>query len=91
MLRMAADEDFNGRIVRGVLRQLPKLDLVRVQDIGLSGATDYEILESVARDGRLSLTHDASTIPKYAYDRVSANERMPGIAVQCGMSFVSRP
>ncbi len=29
MLRLAADENFNGRIVRGLLRALPDLDLVR--------------------------------------------------------------
>lgn len=32
MLRLAADENFDGRIVRGLLRVLPDLDLVRVQD-----------------------------------------------------------
>ena len=37
MLRLAADENFNGNIVRGLLRRNPKLDIVRVQDVGLSG------------------------------------------------------
>jgi hypothetical protein len=32
MLRLAADENFDGRIVRGLLRVLPDLNLVRVQD-----------------------------------------------------------
>jgi hypothetical protein len=40
MLRFAADENFNGDIVRGLLRRNPKLDIVRVQDVGLSGADD---------------------------------------------------
>ena len=31
MLRLAADETFNGDIVRGLLRRNPKLDIVRVQ------------------------------------------------------------
>ena len=31
-LRFAADENFDGRIVRGLLRILPDLDLIRVQD-----------------------------------------------------------
>ena len=35
MLRLAADENFNGDIVRGLLRRNPKLDIVRVQDVGL--------------------------------------------------------
>ena len=38
MLRLAADENFNNRIVRGLLHRKPDLDIVRIQDIGLSGA-----------------------------------------------------
>jgi hypothetical protein len=30
MLKLAADEDFNNRIIRGSLRRAPELDLVRV-------------------------------------------------------------
>ena len=36
MLRLAADENFNADIVRGLLWRLPDLDIVRVQDAGLS-------------------------------------------------------
>ena len=35
MLRLATDEDFNNRILRGLLRRKPNLDIVRVQDAGL--------------------------------------------------------
>ena len=44
MLRFAADENFNGDIVRGLLRRNPQLDVVRVQDAGLSGADDPSVL-----------------------------------------------
>ena len=40
MLRFLADEDFDNDIVRGMLRRLPTLDLVRAQDVGRSGALD---------------------------------------------------
>lgn len=40
MLRLAADENFNNTILRGVTRRLPAADIVRVQDVGLSGADD---------------------------------------------------
>ena len=40
MLLLAADENFNSNIVRGLLRRQPALDLVRLQDAGLSGAED---------------------------------------------------
>ena len=44
MLLLAADENFNGNIVRGLLRRQPTLDLVRLQDAGLSGAEDPVVL-----------------------------------------------
>lgn len=37
MLRLLADENFNGDIVRGLLLQKPDLDVIRVQDVGLFG------------------------------------------------------
>jgi len=48
MLLLAADENFNNDIVRGLLRQKPSLDIVRIQDVGLSGADDPTILEWAA-------------------------------------------
>jgi hypothetical protein len=45
MLRLAADENFNNDIVRGLLRREPGLDIVRIQDVGLSGADDPTVLE----------------------------------------------
>ena len=79
MLALAADENFNNDIVRGLLRRRPDLNFVRVQDAGLSGAPDPEVLAWAAQDGRILLTHDVSTITRYAYDRVQAGLRMPGV------------
>ena len=45
MLALAADENFNNDVVRGILRRKPDVDIVRVQDAGLSGADDPTVLE----------------------------------------------
>jgi hypothetical protein len=79
MLPLAADENFNNDIVRGLLRRKPELDVVRVQDAGLSGAEDPTILEWAAQEGRVLLTHDVSTITRYAYERVRKGKSMPGV------------
>src|SRR2546425_9116523 len=79
MPRLAADENFNSDIVRGVLRRKPELDIVRVQDVGLSGADAPAVLEWCAREGRVLLTHDVTTITWYAYERVQAGQPMPGV------------
>jgi len=79
MLRLAADENFDGRIVRGLLRLLPNLDLVRVQDTALAEAEDEVVLEWAAREERLVLTHDVNTMTAAAWARVRAGLPMPGL------------
>lgn len=79
MLRLLADENFTGAIVKGLLRQRPDLDIVRAQDVGLSGAKDTTILEWAAAEERLLLTHDVKTMTKIAFQRLATGQRMPGI------------
>ncbi|MCP9495433.1 MAG: hypothetical protein MSG64_13390 [Pyrinomonadaceae bacterium MAG19_C2-C3] len=43
MLKLATDEDFNNRILRGVLRRSPDLDIRRKQDTGLGRADDPQV------------------------------------------------
>ena len=78
-MRFLADENFNNDIVRGLIRRKTDLDIVRVQDVGLSGADDPTVLEWAAKEGRILLTHDVSTITHYAYERISAAKAMPGV------------
>ena len=79
MLKLAADEDFNNRIIRGSLRRAPELDLVRVQDAGLRSRDDASVLEWAANEGRVLLTHDVTTMRTHAYARISAGVPMPGV------------
>ena len=79
MLRLLADENFNNQIVRGILRQRPEIDIVRVQDVDLSETDDQVILEWAAQQGRILLTHDVETMTRYAYERVQAGLEMPGV------------
>jgi Domain of unknown function (DUF5615) len=79
MLLLAADENFNNDVVRGVRRRSPLVDIVRVQDQGLSGADDPTIREWASKTGRVLLTHDVSTMTRYAYDRVRQGKPMPGV------------
>lgn len=79
MLTWLADENFQGDIVRGLRRHYPDMDIVRVQDVGLSGQDDPAVLEWATQHGRLLLTHDVRTITRFAYDRVRAGLPMPGV------------
>ena len=81
MLRLAADENFNADIVRGLRRRFPDIDVVRVQDAGLSGADDPAVLEWAAREGRIVMTHDISTLVSFAFERVASGRPMPGVFI----------
>ena len=79
MLRLLADENFDNNILRGLLYRDAPLDVVRMQDVGLLGAADPVILAWAAETGRILLTHDVKTMPRYAYERVEEGQLMPGV------------
>lgn len=79
MLRFLADENFNNDILRGVKRRNPLADMLRVQDVDLSGVPDPVVLEWAAANQRVVLTHDVSTMTRHAYDRVREGKPMPGV------------
>ena len=78
-MRFLADENFNGKILAGLLEALPELDIIRAQDTEVYQSPDLELLEWAAQQGRILLTHDVQTITRYAYDRVRASLPMPGV------------
>jgi len=81
MLRLVSDENFNGDIVRGMFRRRPDLELVRVQDVGLMQTADPDILEWAASQGRVLLSHDVTTVPPAAYQRIGDGKPMPGVFI----------
>jgi hypothetical protein len=81
MIRFIADEDFNGRIVRGLLLRNTSLDIVRVLDVGLSGASDEKLLEWATDNNRIVLTHDNRTMPRHVADRLNGGLSVPGVLI----------
>lgn len=81
MLRYAADENFNNDIVRGLRRLAPGLDIVRLQDEGLTGKPDSEVLDWCASKGRLLLTHDVNTMPQHLKERLEQGKSGAGVLI----------
>jgi hypothetical protein len=79
VLSLPSDEDFAGDIVRAPFRRIPALEPVRVQDVGLAGADDPTVLAWSATAGRILLTHDRRTMPRFAVQRVRDGLPMPGV------------
>lgn len=82
MLPLAADESLHGHVVRGLRRREPGIDLVTVEEVGLKGKTDPEVLEWSATEGRVLVTQDEKTMIGFAHDRVKAGQPMPGLVVR---------
>jgi predicted nuclease of predicted toxin-antitoxin system len=72
MIGLAFDENLNHDIWRGLLRRKPTLDVVCVQDAGLSSWDDPSVLAWAAQEGRVLVSHDVSTLTAYAHARVRA-------------------
>jgi hypothetical protein len=79
MTSFLADEDFNNDILRGLVRRVADLDVVRAQDVGLQGADDDAVLAAAAAQGRVVLTHDVSTLVARALARVRTGASMAGV------------
>ena len=77
--RLLSDENFNHRILHGLVLRLPDLDYVAAQEIGLKGKEDPEVPIWAAENDRIVVTHDVETMPKYAYEHIAAGRRMPGV------------
>lgn len=79
MIRFLADENFNDKIIRGLLARNPGVDVLRWLEIGAEGEEDPIILEWAARQGRVLLTHDFETMIGFAYERVERGLPMPRV------------
>lgn len=79
VLKFLADEDFNGRILRGLIRRQPDIMFVRVQDVGLMGISDAEILTWAVENSFVLLTHDVNTMVNEASKRLQQNLPIGGV------------
>ncbi|MPZ17654.1 MAG: hypothetical protein GEV06_07065 [Luteitalea sp.] len=84
MLPLLIDENLNHQILRGLRLRLPALDYIVAQNATLRGAADETVLEWAAEHGRILVTHDVNTVPRHAYDRVRADQPMPGVVLVPG-------
>jgi hypothetical protein len=67
--RFLADENFNGRIVAGLRRIYPEIDLLTFVEANIvKGLSDPDLIEEAARLDRILLTHDKRTMPDHFAD-----------------------
>jgi len=81
MLRLLIDQDLDHDILRGLIRRVPLLDVVTAFEIGMSKATDSQLLARAAQENRIIVTHDRKTMPTHAAHLMSAGENIAGLFV----------
>jgi hypothetical protein len=81
MLRLASDADVHGEIIRGVRRRLPEIDLTRVQEFLPERTPDSDVLAWAAAENRVVISNDRNMMVGFAYQRVAAGDRVPGLIV----------
>lgn len=65
-IRFQADADLNQIIVSAVVRRAPDIDFRTAMAARLAGLKDREVLALAARDDRILITHDQSTMPRHS-------------------------
>jgi predicted nuclease of predicted toxin-antitoxin system len=79
-VRLLADADLNAAGITwykasGAIRRNPELDFKRAEDVPLEGLDDEAVLNVAARDRRILVSHDVTTMPdhfrEYTRRRVS--------------------
>lgn len=78
MIAFLADENLKRRVISGLLRRNPTVDVVRGQDAGLTGAEDRTLLEWAAEQDRVLLTRD---VVGFAWEFVRLGRPMSGVIV----------
>jgi hypothetical protein len=81
MLRLLIDQDVDHDILRGLIRRISQLDAVTTFEIGMTKATDSQLLSWAAQKGRIVVTHDRKTMPRHAADLLGQGEKISGLFV----------
>jgi hypothetical protein len=78
--RFLADENFNAKIIAGLLRREPTIDFQTASAAGLRGLSDPLVLAIAAHEGRILVSHDRETMPSH-FSRFITDSPSPGLLI----------
>ena len=64
-IRFQADSDLNQTIIKALLRLEPAIDFQTAHVANLRGVPDPDVLAYAAREGRVLVSHDITTMPRH--------------------------
>ena len=77
-VRFQADADLDGRILRGLRRTAPEIDIRTASDAGLAGLDDPDVLRISVDSGRTLVSQDRRTMPAH-FARYVRGAHSPGV------------
>ena len=77
-IRFQADADLDGRVIRGLKRRSPEIDIRWAANAGFVGVADPEVLRISAESERILVSQDRRTMPAY-FARHIATAHSPGV------------
>jgi hypothetical protein len=84
MLQLPSDADVHGAIIDGLrlrLKTIKEANFVRVQDVMPPDTPDPQVLEWVAQENRVLITHDRGTMIGFVKERLAAEKSVAGLIV----------
>ena len=79
-IRFQADNDFNGRIIRAVLRLDSSIEFQAASALGLHGQPDEQVIALASAEGRILVSHDRKTMP-FHFGNFISKQDSPGLFV----------
>lgn len=79
-IKFQADADLNQHIVRATLRREPNIDFQTATLANLEGLSDPEVLELSAREERIVVSHDQTTMPIH-FGEFITSQTSPGLII----------
>ena len=79
--RFQADNDLRSAIRTGLLRREPAIDFKCAKNAGLDGVPDPDVLLRADEDGRILVSHDASTMPAQFRSFLASGRHSSGLII----------
>ena len=76
--RFQSDADLDGRIIPGLRRLAPEIDIRTSGDAGLAGLGAPEVLQIAADSGRILVSQDRRTMPAH-FARFTSDAQSAGV------------
>lgn len=80
-VKFQADADPDGRVLRGLRRAAPEIDIRSAADARLAALNDIQVLQLAAAEGRVLVTQDRRTMPGHFQRFVRSGANSPGVVL----------